>query len=692
MEFLLEINTEEMPPLHIGAALKQLETNLKAELVSHSLVDNRGNWGKIDTYGTSRRLIVHGKFVSRQKSKEVKITGPPKSAAFTPDGLPTQAALGFAKSQGVKVEDLEVIKDRKGEYVGVVKAERGRPIQEILPDILSRVISQISFPKMMKWGESNFRFSRPIKNILCILNGKTLLFEVGGVNSTNWTTGHVLVSPERIRIKSFRDFREQLKKNSVIISKQTRKTRIEKQMIRKLTPLEAEYYPDEQLLNKLAMDVEYPYVFMGTFPEEYLKLPLEVLSTAMREGQSLFSVVKGRKQLPIFLGVTDGCEDTRSLVRKGNERVLKARLEDARFFWENDLKIPLKERYAELARVVYQEKLGSYEDKSERLKKITGYLAHKLEAQKEKRPVIEAAGLCKTDLLTDLVREFPSLQGKAGGLYARKEGLPVMIWKTIYEHYQPINPEDATPSSLTGTILSICDKLDSVVGVMGLGIEATGSKDPFGLRRNAQGICTVILDKRLNFSFPRLLDKVIAVYENKLDVSKDELKSSCLEFFKSRLQYIFERQGYRYDLVNAALAPGLDNIFYISLRLKALDGLKDSPQFEPMIIIAKRVNNILRDQAQFKLNTSLFYEKEERDLYTTYTIIKKNVLPFITRGDYAKAQRILFKIRSSVDNFFDNVLVMDKNIKLRRNRLALLQAVSKLFVYIADYSQIVIEG
>jgi glycyl-tRNA synthetase beta chain len=301
MEFLLEINTEEMPLSHVETALVQLKDGLAAGLISEDLVDERDSWGKIETYGTCRRLIIHGHFVPQQKDKVITVTGPPKAAAFKPDGSPSPAAEGFAKSQGVGVEDLEVIIDKKGEYVGAVRAEKGKTAREILPGILNHTISQISFPKMMKWGENNFRFSRPIKNILCILNGKVLPLEVGGVSSSNVTTGHVLVSPEKIRVKSFRDYKEQLRKNKVIISREMRKTRIEKQMAKKLAPFEAECYPDEYLLDKLAMDVEYPYVFIGTFPEKFLKLPLEVLSTAMKEGQSLFSVVKARKQLPIFL-------------------------------------------------------------------------------------------------------------------------------------------------------------------------------------------------------------------------------------------------------------------------------------------------------------------------------------------------------------------------------------------------------
>jgi len=305
---------------------------------------------------------------------------------------------------------------------------------------------------------------------------------------------------------------------------------------------------------------------------------------------------------------------------------------------------------------------------------------------------MEAAGLCKVDLVTEMVREFPSLQGIAGGLYARKEGLPSSVWKAVYEHYQPVTLEDASPSSLTGAILSVSDKLDSVVGSLGLGVEVSGSRDPFGLRRNAQGACTVILQKKLSFSFPRLLDKVISVYEDKLSVPREDLKAVCLEFFRGRMQYILERQGFRYDLVNAVLDSGLGDLYHAYLRVKALDGFKDSPHFEPMILIAKRVNNILKEQPAYKVNSDLLIEKDERELHTSFEIIRNNIQPMIASGDFAKAQRIVFRIRSTTNSFFDNVLVMDKDVKLRRNRLALLQAVSRLLDQIADYSQIVVQG
>jgi len=687
MEFILEINTEEMPPAHVKTALVQLKEKLKEELSSQN-IDGK----QIETYGTCRRLVVVGDFAPSQKDREEEIIGPPKAVAVTKDGTFSDAAKGFAKSQGVRVSELKVIKTERGEYLGLKKIEKGKPSVDILPKILPQIVSSLTFPKMMRWGESSFRFSRPMKNILCLFGGKMLSFSVGGIQTGNSTAGHKIYFPEKIIVRSFREYKETLRKMKVVIDQEERRTMILNQIVRKLASLKATVHPDEDLFEHIVYDVEYPHVFLGSFPEEYLNLPLEVLSTAMREGQKVFSIVKDKKQMPFFLGVADAYQDSKSLIRMGNERVLRARLEDAKFFWEQDLKISLKNRTKGLKKTVFQEKLGSYEDKTQRLKKIVSYLADKIEAKKEKKQVVQAAEICKADLLTEMVREFPLLQGNVGGLYAREEKYPALVWKAVYEHYQPVSLDDESPASLTGAILSIADKLDSIVGVAGIGITVTGSKDPFGLRRNAQGVCKIIIERKLHFSFSRLLDKVIAIYGEKVQEPKEKIKSYCLDFFSNRLRYIFERQGYRYDLISAAVSVGIDNIYHSYLRLNALDSLKESPSFEPLIIIAKRVNNILKDQPLFKINQELLAEKEERELYTTFSIIKNNILPLISKGDFPQAQRIIFRIRSSINKFFDNVLVMTDEIRMRRNRLALLQAISKLLIQVADYSQIVIEG
>ncbi|MBN1224637.1 MAG: glycine--tRNA ligase subunit beta [Candidatus Aminicenantes bacterium] len=686
MEFLLEINTEEMPAAHIKAALQQL-----SQKIGEGLAASNVSSSQIKTYGTSRRLVVVGSFAQEQKDRVEDIIGPPKTVAFNEDGDPTPAAFGFAKKNGVSIQNLVVIKTGKGDYMGVRKIVKGMPTQDILVRLLPHAISSLTFPKMMRWGENTLRFSRPIKTIFCMFAEKPLIFSLGGISSCAYTTGHKIFSPSRITAKNFSEYRKMLANSYVLVDQDNRKQAILKQIDDKLAPLDAQVLPDMQLLEKLTYDVEFPYVFVGQFPDEYLKLPIEVLSTAMREGQNLFSVVKGKKQLPYFVGVADVPEDKKTLIQKGNERVLKARLEDAKFFWEQDLKVKLSRRFNDLEHVVYQEKLGSYKDKAQRLKRVVAYLSNRLDEKKQKKQAVEAAELCKVDLLTDMVREFSSLQGRMGGLYVKEAGYPAEIWKAVYEHYQPMSMEDDIPSSFNGALLSIADKLDSIVGAMGMGVEVSGSKDPFGLRRNAQGVCRIILEKKLSFSFFRLLDKVLQSFGEIFVESKVGIKNQCVEFFRGRLQYIFENQGFRYDLVNAAIAPGIENIYFAGLRLNALDNLKESAQFEPMILIAKRVNNILREQPPYRINSAFFHEKQERELYTTFSIIRDNVQSMISGGNFANAQRMLFRIKSSIHSFFDHVLVMDKDRRIRRNRLALLQAIQRLLMQIADYSQIVID-
>jgi len=691
MEFLLEINTEEMPAAHVKSGLNQLEQGFKRQLKDADLVDEDKKTGEIRTFGTCRRMVLYADMVPKQKSKREVIIGPPKKVAFDEDNNPTAAAKGFAKSNKVKVSDLEVIKEKKGEYVGVKKVIKGKKAEELLQDILPELISGLSFPKMMRWGKSSVRFSRPIKNILCLFKGKRISFKVGETSTTGHTYGHKLFYPEKIEVDSFKDYLSKLEKKKVLIDAESRKQKIEKQIHQQLSSLKAQVYPDEELLEKITYDVEYPYVFLGEFPKEYLKLPIDILSTAMKVGQSLFSVVnKDNQQLPLFVGVTDGSPDSKSLVKKGNERVLKARLEDARFFWKQDLEKPLKEKRDILARIVYQEKLGNYEQKTDRIKNIAQFISDQVKVE-EKKYLIQAAELCKVDLITEMVREFPSLQGKSGGLYAKEEGYPKKVWKALYEHYQPVSQDDPPPSTVNGAVLSMADKIDSIVGSFGIGIEVSGSKDPFGLRRNAQGICRTILDKKMSLSLSRLIDESVSEFGDILDKSKQELMKQCQSFFKDRLQYLYERQGYRYDLVNAALGAGFDNIYHSFLRLKALDDIKETPEFNSLIIVVKRVNNILRGQPKRRMNPDLLAEKEEIKLYTEYATLKEKISPLIEAGDFSRAQQFILEIRTTVDNFFDHVMVMVDDPKQRKNRLALLRAVSQLFSMVADYSQVVVD-
>jgi len=687
MEFLLEINVEEMPLAHVRSALSDMSEKLKKEAASARISCER-----LRSYSTTRRLILTADLDPGQADRDELITGPPKAAAFAADGSPTPAALGFARSKGVDVSVLQVITTEKGEYVGVRKAVKGRRTSDLLGEILPTIITSLSFPKPMRWGTGSLRFSRPIRGLLCLLGGEIVPFSLDGIASGNRTTGHKLHAPETIEVRSFEEYRSRLSELHVMVDAEERKASILSQIAALVTPLKAEMYPDPALLDKLANDVESPFVVMGSFPDSFLQLPLEVLSTAMREGQKLFSVVKGGKQLPMFLGVADVVADARGFIRTGHERVLKARLADARFFWEQDLKTGFQKSAPRLKQVLFQEKLGSYDDKAKRLEKLTAYLCGKIENCKKAAELRQAASLCKVDLVTDMVREFPSLQGTMGGLYAKAEGLPQPVVRAIAEHYLPAGADDPSPASLEGAILSLADRIDSIVGVVGVGVQTSGSSDPFGLRRNALGVCKIILDKKLSLPFNRLLEKSIAFHGDKLKLPKAEILDRLREFFSGRLRYLLEREGIRYDLINAALAAGLDNPYHAALRARALDALKDGPQFEPMILMAKRVNHILAGQTTPAVNPSYFVEKAERELSATSGIIVDNVAPMIAKGDFLQAQKIVFRLQPILDVFFESVMVMAEEAKLRKNRLALLQAIRKTMLQIADYAQVVVEG
>jgi glycyl-tRNA synthetase beta chain len=694
-EFLLEINTEEMPSSHVKAGLGELKEKIGAELA-----DRRIAVEALATAGTCRRLVVRGEFAPRQEDREEVVIGPPKTAAFGPDGAPTPAARGFAKSQSAEVEGLGVIDTPKGQYVGLARKIFGQPTAEVLAAALPGIITSLSFPKMMRWGESSLRFSRPIKRILCLFGGKVLHFSVGEIASSDRTSGHRLHAPRKFKIKGregetlFQAYERLLRERRVIICPEERKRAILDQAARRLEPLGAEPYPDQELLEKLSYDVECPHVILGEFPAEYLELPLEVLSMAMREGQKLFSVVKGGAQLANFLGVTDTPGDPKSLIRGGNERVLKARLEDARFFWRQDRQAPLAERGPGLENVVFQERLGSYAHKTERLKELVAYLCDALGQGGLKKDAVEAAGLAKVDLITEMVREFPALQGKMGGLYAKAEGYPEAVWRAVYEHYLPLSFEGPAPSTMAGALLSLADKLDSIVGIIGAGEQVTGSSDPFGLRRSAHGVGRIILERGLSLPFLEVLEKAAGRYvlDLRLNLETGKIIKTCLAFFEQRLRYIFETQGYRYDLINAVLAVGLDNIYHSLLRLRALNAIQKSPDFSSLILMAKRVNNILRGIQPREVSPELFQEPEERALFAALAGVEGEVDGKIAGGDFAGAQDAILTLRAPLSLFFEKVLVMAEDAAVRGNRLAILQAIRKVLLKLADYSLVVVEG
>jgi glycyl-tRNA synthetase beta chain len=687
MEFLLEILTEELPPSHVRSAVEASRDKLPRELSTAQIPA-----ASLRLYSTCRRLVVLADVPAGQPDRDMVVTGPPKANAYAADGSPTPAAAGFARAKGVRVEDLQVFTTEKGEYIGVRTSVRGKPSAEILPPLIARIISSLTFPRMMRWGTGTFKFSRPLRGLLCLLDGRPLPFVFEGLTASDTTCGHKMRFPEPFRAASFAEYRDGLRARGVILDMDERKAAILDQIASRLAPLQAALHPDPALLDKLASDVESPYVVMGSFPEAFLDLPLEVLSTAMREGQKLFSVVKDGRQLPLFLGLADTDGDPRGFIQKGHERVLKARLADARFFWEQDRKTPLRKRAAGLKAVLFQEKLGTYEDKAQRLKKLVVYLCDKAGHKALAKDAAAAAELCKADLLTDMVREFPGLQGVVGGLYAKAEGLPETVAQAVAEHYRPQSLEDEAPASTAGALLSLADKIDSIVGVVGIGVPTSGSSDPFGLRRNAQGVCKIVLERKLNLSVARLVDKAAAGYGDRLKKTAAEIRAELADYFAGRLRSIFERQGFRYDLINAALGAGVDNLHQAALRLKALDVLKSGKAFEPFILMAKRINNIAGGQPPSPVNAALLQEKAEKELHSAFLIVRDNIGPMLAKGDFVPAHKMAFRLQPLLDAFFDKVLVMAEEPKLRRARIGLLQGIKKLLDPMADFSQVVVEG
>ncbi|MGQ9577805.1 MAG: glycine--tRNA ligase subunit beta [Candidatus Aminicenantales bacterium] len=687
MEFLLEILTEEMPSSHVKSGMEQLAENLQKELQAEKIKINR-----LQVLGTCRRLAVLADVEAKQPDEEEIVVGPPKKIAFTADGTPTPAALGFIRSHEATVADLQVLNTAKGEYIGLRKPRRGRLTQEILPEIISRVLASLTFPKMMRWGESTSRFSRPVKNIFALYAGQPL-----PVNFQDWpwrptTFGHRLHANKPLMVSTWQDYREQLKEHRVIIDPEERRRLILDQAAALLQPLGAQLYPDEELLEKLVLAVEHPLVIIGSFPDRYLILPVEIISTVLREGQKVFSVVKQGQQIPYFIGVADQIADPEAIIRRGYERVIRARLEDALFFWNQDLKVPLKERVADLGRVIFQEKLGTYLEKTERLKKLVSFICLRLGQKELLKEAVLAAELCKADLVTEMVREFPSLQGKVGGVYSRVQQQSPRVAQAIYEHYQPLSLDSPSPASLAGALLALADKVDSLVGPVGIGAEISSSSDPLGLRRQAQGICKLILDHRLRLSLSQLLKKAVTLYGDKLAFNQNDVVNTCLNFFGQRLRFIYEKMGYRYDLVNASLGAGYDDIYLSFKRLKALDELKGRPEFEPLILMVRRVNNILRNQRAAKFDSKLLEARAERELFSTFRIISQHTSSLLEQGELTQAFRIVFKLQTPLDRFFDQVLVMAEDRRLRQNRLGLLGLIKNFLWRLADFSQVVLEG
>jgi len=691
-EFLLEIGCEEIPAWMIRDALAHLAGSLRQALAEAQLPVGEP-WAS----ATPRRLTVClAGLPERQPDRTEEVCGPPAAIAVDAAGAWTKAALGFAAKQGVPPAELRLIETPKGRYAGFTRSIAGRPSAEVLAGLLPELVRGIPFPKTMYWREDKFRFIRPIRNLLALLDGEVVPFEVAGVVSGNSTFGHRFLGEARIVVRNFEDYREQLRRNRILLDWRERQAKIRAE----LAALEAgggvKVAPDPALLEDVTFLNEFPTVLTGAFDERFLAVPQEVLVTVMRKHQKYFSLTDAAgKLLPRFVAVINMEADPEGLIRRGHERVLKARLVDAEFFWNNDRRTPLGDRVPGLGNVLFQESLGSYLEKSERLERLAVSLCRWVRMNAEKTALIaEAARLCKADLATEMVKELTELQGIMGGLYCRHEGRPAAIWRAVYEHYRPEGMEDALPGCLEGVIVSLADKADTVTGMLGLGFVPTGSRDPFGLRRQAAGIYRLVLEKELDFDLRELFGRARELLADRLTVPEGDLWASLREFLEGRVRFFYQAAGFRYDEINAVIDRAVWRPVDGLRRLEALKEIRPVAAFASIFTAKKRIQNILgklREGIAATFAEELAREPEEAQLLAVVRELEAPVREAIGRQDYPGALRLIERFARPIDAFFDKVLVMHEDLAIRNNRLLLLGLVGDLFDAFCDFSRFVLE-
>ncbi len=683
-EFLLEIGTEEIPSGFIPRALEEMKALLEKEFQACRL-----GFKEIRSMGTPRRLALMATEVAPvQEGRFVEVMGPAKSIAFDKQGQPTKAAIGFARGQRMAVEELQIVKTEKGEYVCARKEEAGEKTIRLLPTLLPNLIASLSFPKSMRWMHLESSFARPIHWILCLFDGKVVPLQVGNISSGNLSRGHRFMAPGSFQVKDLPDYLRRLKNSFVILNPEERKEYILTEAKKVADEVSGHLLPDPELLEIVAFLVEYPVPIRGSFSKEFLSLPREVLISAMREHQRYFSIVDDEGNLlPFFVTVSNTKPRDLSVVSRGNERVLHARLSDAKFFFVEDQKIPLIQRLEGLKKVVFHSKLGTSFEKVMRLSRLADFLIETI-APEQRQTVERASLLCKGDLITGMVGEFPSLQGIMGQVYARLSGEKEEVALAILEHYLPTTAGGPLPSSHPGAVLSMADKLDTIVGCFGMGLVPTGTADPYALRRQTLGIIRIILEKLYLLSLSTLLERSLTLLAEKIERPQQEIKADVLEFFKGRMQNLLHSQGLSLDAIEAALAAGFDDLVDLRERAKALHDLKQVPDFEPLAIAFKRVVNISKAHIPGEVDPGKFENSSEQALFEAYGKIGEKAEERISWKDYPSALKELSLLRQPVDEFFDGVLVMAEDEKIRNNRLSLLKKISNLFFKIGDFSKI----
>jgi len=686
LDFLFELGCEELPPKALTKLAQSLHENLKSSFDSLGLTFVDSEW-----FATPRRLAV--RFIqldASQKDKQIEKLGPATAAAFDQDGKPKPAAIGFAKSHGVEVIDLDRKQTKKGERLAYIANLKGKQTKILMQELLQKAIAQLPVPKTMRWGNENSQFSRPVHWVLAILGEEVLPVKLFDQTANNLTFGHRFHSPEAIEITNASEYEQKLALNNVIACFEERKARIRIQVEKLAKKKHAIAVISEELLEEVTALVEWPVPLLGNFDESFLEVPSEALISSMVEHQKYFHLIDSQKQLlPYFITVSNIESKNPTSVIEGNEKVIRPRLADAKFFYDSDCKNTLESYVEKLKKIVFQNKLGSLYAKTQRIKILAVDIAEQLNSDKEL--VARAAELCKCDLMTNMVGEFSDLQGVMGRYYATKDGEHKDVAESMDEIYMPRFAGDQLPKTSTGLILALAERVDTLVGIFGIGQIPTGAKDPFALRRSALGVLRLITENNLTLDLAQLITKSIEIFASSDSVVEINTNTDkeLMSFFNARTSAMYQEKGFSSQAIKAVQALNISRPTDFYNRLKAVKAFDSQAESADLAEANKRVKNILAksdfNSSTNKINTSLF-ESDEKALFETIQTVKTYVDEKVSKGDYALALSKLASLKDVVNQFFDNVMINVDDLEIKNNRLALINELRNLFIGIADIS------
>jgi len=690
-ELILEIGTEEIPAGFLDDTINNL-----ASLTKKALEENSLSYESIDSYGTPRRLTLRVQGLpEKQEDRTEEAYGPPVKIAFDENGKPTKPALGFAKAQGVGINKLTTVKRDRGEFLVLKREIKGQKTGKILKEILPNLILSLPFRKSMKWGDGDITFVRPLKWILSIFGGKTISFELEGIKSSSKSYGHRFMHPKAFKVTNWNEYLKSMEEGYVLLDQTKRRDSIDAGIAELADKIGGFIPEDPDLLETVTNLVEIPVVLKGGFEEEFLSLPKEVLISVMKNHQKYFPVFsKSNKEelLPHFVFVCGTPVKDTNVVSKGNERVIRARFTDARFFFDEDKSAPLWDMLEDLKGMVFLSEVGSYYDKTERLKMLANELGNTLGFDNNTRHIVRAAFLSKADLASQMVFEFPELQGIMGKYYAELSGETKEIAKAIEEHYMPTTRDGDLPETDYGSILSIVDKIDNISSCFISGLIPTGASDPYALRRQAIGIINIALEKNFHFSLKELfqtsLELIMNQTDDKFSKSFEETLEYIINFMTERFRHIMIAEGFEQDVVEAVISVEFDDILNSKRKIEALTEFRKATDFETLGVAFKRVVNIVKDHTGNEISDKYLVESAEKHLNDSFNKIRDKVETHIVEKKYLDSLLLMKNLKDPVDNFFDNVMVMDKDPKIKENRLSMLAEIKNLFFKIADFSKL----